>query len=36
MILEDKHSLKYLHAYKDGRIKQGLGIGCQLDTTFFI
>lgn len=27
MILDDKQTLKYLHAYKDGRIKQGLGVG---------
>ena len=30
MILEDKQTLKYLHAYKDGKIKQGLGINCNL------
>ena len=34
MILADKDSLKYLHAYKDGRIKQGLKIGCHLDNHF--
>ena len=27
MILDDKQTLKYLHAYKDGKIKQGLGVG---------
>ena len=30
MILQDKATLKYLHAYKDGKIKQGLGINCNL------
>ena len=34
MILKDNSTVKYLHAYKDGKIKQGLGIGCQLDNHF--
>ena len=36
MILEDKKTLKYLHAYKDGKIQQGLGINCQLDKFFLL
>ena len=34
MILKDNSTVKYLHAYKDGRIKQGLKIGCHLDNHF--
>ena len=26
MILKDNSTVKYLHAYKDGKIKQGLSI----------
>lgn len=31
MIVEDDNALKYLYDYKDGKIKQGLKIGCKLD-----
>ena len=31
MILKKGHSKKYLKDYKDGKIKQGLGLGCDLD-----
>lgn len=31
MILKPGHSTQYLQDYKDGKIQQGLGIGCPLD-----
>lgn len=31
MILENGHSTQYLHDFKEGKISQGLGIGCELD-----
>lgn len=31
MILKNGHSTQYLLDYKDGKISQGLGIGCVLD-----
>ena len=31
MILEDKATVPYLKAFKEGRIKRGVGIGCLLD-----
>lgn len=31
MIVKDDNALKYLYDYKDGKIKQGLKIGCKLD-----
>ena len=36
MILDDKQTLKYLHAYKDGKIKQGLGIHCSVLDKHFV
>ena len=34
MILEDKATVPYLKAFKEGRIKRGVGIGCLLDDYF--
>ena len=34
MILEDKATIPYLKAFKAGKIKKGLGIGCVLDEYF--
>ena len=34
MILEDKATVPYLKAFKEGRIKKGVGIGCLLDDYF--
>ena len=31
MILQNGHSDQYLKDFKDGKISQGLGIGCALD-----
>ena len=31
MILEKEEQLKYLYAFKEGKIKRGLGIGNELD-----
>ena len=36
MILKDNSTIKYLHAYKDGRIKQGLGINLKLLDQHFL
>tara|TARA_Y100001973_G_scaffold83341_1_gene123471 strand:+ start:248 stop:1156 length:909 start_codon:yes stop_codon:yes gene_type:complete len=36
MIEKDNKALKYLHAYKDGKIKKGIGIGCLIDKHFVL
>ena len=34
MILQDKATIPYLKAFKAGKIKKGIGIGCVLDEYF--
>jgi len=34
MILEDEATIPYLKAFKQGKIKKGIGIGCTLDDYF--
>ena len=35
MIVDNNKALQYLYDHKDGKIKQGLKIGCKLDEHFY-